>query len=1134
MDKFFELNKGQPKEIKDAVGRGRNTAVFFTAQNNRCHIAANLGKKVLYVAGDIVEGKKIYERLRSYGTGAYALLPEKEDPLVKRQNAAYASLCERLRILRGIIEGTLDGVVVTCETLLNRFPTKERFFESMAEIRKGEETPYDAFLLRLGKMGYKRTDEVTRTGEFRVFGDTVDVFPIGEDMPVRIGFFGDEIEEIRVFSTETHVTGEKKERVTIYPTNEFICTEEEAKAILGEVRRASKTADPETKKILTENAEAFLRDPCDHNNAYFLPYMDRTTDLFSLAEEYVVVLDDVRQAEDKIRLTRKAFENRLENLVEGHKFLPWHKDLLWTYDDLKEPKNTVLGFGRITSTVRFFTPQEVFTLKTSPLPPYYNDFEGFFTTLKQLTLQKVRVRIYTAGESAQKAMIDALADHDIGANEGFDEKSEICVGIGDVEYGFFYPAEKILCVGICDLSRKATPPKKSNERKRVVFELPEKGDYVVHEFHGIGICNGIVQMDTPYGKKDFLAIEYRGGDVLYVHPEQLSTVEKYNGADKPRVNALGGAEFEKVKNRVRASVKTMALDLLDVYRARYNAHGHRYQPDTPWQKEMEDRFEFTETEDQLIAVAEIKQDMESGKIMDRLLCGDVGFGKTEVAMRAIFKTVIEGKQAAVLAPTTILSQQHYNLICARLNEFKFHIVLLNRFVPPDEIKKSLAMIKEGKADIVVATHRLLSKDVVFSDLGLLVLDEEQRFGVEHKEKLKALRKDVNVLSLSATPIPRTLHMALSGIRDISTLETPPKNRLPVETYVTEYSDDLLKTAIEKELSRGGQAFVLYNRVAGIEKFYKKTQELLGDNVRVVYAHGQMEEERLEDAIKTFYDREADVLVSTTIIENGIDLPSANTLFVVDADRLGLSQLYQLRGRVGRSDVLAYAYFTVAEGKVLTTNAVRRLDALMANTELGSGFKIAMRDLEIRGAGNILGREQSGQMEKVGYELYLKLVKEGIDEAQGKAVEREIEPEMKIEGYYGLRDSYIDDAKTKIAVYKSVSSLQSTEEGKEYYAYLTEKYGENVELKDLIRVAVLRNCAKRAHVKKVVVDRNETKIWFYDVSCLSDERTFKALEKAKERTILVPTDPPMITFNVSGPLRKRVKEVKDFLEDLTKE
>lgn len=1134
MDEFFKLNKGQPKEIKNAVQKGKDTAVFYVAQNNRCHIAANLEKRFLYVVGDIVEGKKVYDRLLSYGDGNYALMPEKEDVLMRRQNAAYRTLGERLRILLGMADGTIDGVVVTCETLLNKFPSKKRLEENCVYLLVGEETKYDEFVKKLTEIGYKRVTEVEKTGEYRVQGDVVEIFPLNEELPLRISFFGDEVEEIRSFSVETHVSAAKREDALILPATEFTVREEELQPVLSAIKKASKNADPEAKKVVGEYAEELMRAPSDHKNTYFLPFLPETASLYDYADDFVIVLDDIRQAEDKIKLTRKAFENRLDALVEGFSYLPWHEDLLWTYEDVKSPKQTTLGFGRITSAVNFFVPKEIFTLQTTALPPYYNDMEGFFSTLKQMLVQKVKIRIYVAGESAKKAMTDALADHDIGAEDGFGE-GDLCIGIGNVEYGFFYPREKILCVGYGDISKKSAAPKKSNERKRVVFELPEKGDYVVHEFHGIGICNGMVKLNTPYGEKDFLAITYKGGDTLYVHPEQLSTVEKYSGADHPKLNAIGGAEFERVKERVRKSVKSMALDLLDVYKARYNARGYRYQPDTPWQKEMEDDFEFTETDDQLVAINEIKEDMESGKVMDRLLCGDVGFGKTEVAIRAIFKTIIEGKQAAILSPTTILSQQHYNVICARLNKFKFNIVLLNRFVPPSEIKKSLEMIKSGKADVVVATHRLLSKDVVFHDLGLLVLDEEQRFGVEHKEKLKAIRKDVNVLSLSATPIPRTLHMALSGIRDISTLETPPKNRLPVETYVTEYNDDLLKTAIEKELSRGGQAFILFNRVAGIEKFYEHTKELLGDEARVVYAHGQMDEETLEDAIKKFYDGEADVLISTTIIENGIDLPSANTLFVIDADRLGLSQLYQLRGRVGRSDNLAYAYFTVREKKVLTESAVKRLDALMANTELGSGFKIAMRDLEIRGAGNILGREQSGQMERVGYELYLKLVKEGIDEAQGKTVGKEVEPELKIEGYNGLRDSYISDAKTKIAVYKSVSALQSTKEGEEYYKYLSEKYGTSVDLKDLIRVAVLRSCAKKARVRKVVVDRAETKVYFTDSECLRSESTFKALEAFKDTAVLTPATPPVVSFkDVNRPLRKRIKEVKDFLETLTQE
>jgi transcription-repair coupling factor (superfamily II helicase) len=496
----------------------------------------------------------------------------------------------------------------------------------------------------------------------------------------------------------------------------------------------------------------------------------------------------------------------------------------------------------------------------------------------------------------------------------------------------------------------------------------------------------------------------------------------------------------------------------------------------------------------------------------------------------VFKTVIENKQAVILAPTTILAQQHYNLVCARLNKFKLQIDLLSRFVPPKDIKQALKRIESGKTQIIVATHRILSKDVNFSDLGLLVLDEEQRFGVEHKEKLKVFKNKINILSLSATPIPRTLHMALSGIRDISTLESPPKNRLPVETYVTEYNDNLLITAVNKELSRGGQVFILYNRVATIENFYKKVRALFDDDINIILAHGQMSENMLEDRIRQFYDNQAQVLISTTIIENGIDLPNANTLFVIDADNLGLSQLYQLRGRVGRSNVLAYAYFTVREGKVLTENAIKRLDAIMNNTELGSGFKIAMRDLEIRGAGNVLGREQHGQMEKVGYEMYLKLVKEGIDEIQGKVSVRKKDIELSLDGTFALSEDYITENRARVSFYRRISALNSLSEAREYQMQLENMYGKcPKEVISIIRVSLLKNLAQNLNVERVVIGDKGVGLYFYGNEVLTNENAMAAISEFSKHAVLIPSEPVSIIFNGNRmPQQNRIKMVLEFL------
>ena len=1132
LEKLFQLDKGQLKELKQAVDAGRSTAVFYASEYNRYHIASQLGRPFLYVVGDIVSARRAFDALSEYSDGEILLMPDREDPLILRKSVNYTLLQERLRVLNALIDNTVAGVVITAENFVQLYPKPEYFYGNRFTLKTGETTDTGLCFASLATMGYKRTEFVSAPAEFAVRGDVLDIFPLGFAFPVRISFFGDEVEDVKSFDIETMQYKESLSEVTITPATDIIIPEESIKGILNAVKRDAKSANININEKFADEIERLVACPSSPLNNFFLPYIREYVCGISdyLAEGGVIVFDDSGQAEDKIKLLKNRVNQRVDALKASGAALSSHKKCILDLDCVIDDSHVKLGFGRITRNVNIFRPQEVLSIKANALPPFYNDMQGFFAQVKNMESMGARIVVACKDEGALESLRASFNDEFIGCYEG-ENRGGVSLRVARINRGFIYPAEKIMLVGIGDLTGKAER-KRSDRAKRVVFEIPAEGDYVVHEKHGIGISEGIRRIKTPSGEKDYYVVLYRDGDRLYLPCDKLDTIEKYTGGDKPALHKLGGAEFERVKKRVKESVKKLTIDLLSLYRSRYNKKGHVYQPDTVWQKEMEEDFPYTETDDQLIAVNEIKSDMESGKIMDRLLCGDVGYGKTEVAMRAIFKTVIEGKQAAVLAPTTILAQQHYNLMKARFNKFKLNIELLSRFVSPAEIKKSLERIEKGESNIIVATHRILGKDVKFADLGLLVLDEEQRFGVEHKEKLKQYRDDVNILSLSATPIPRTLHMALSGIRDISTLENPPKNRMPVETYVTEYSDVLLCDAVNKELMRNGQVFILYNRVQTIDSFYKKVRELLPD-VKIVVAHGQMDEELLEDRIREFYENRAQVLISTTIIENGIDLPNANTLFVVNSERLGLSQLYQLRGRVGRSDVPAYAYFTVPEGAVLTSSATQRLEALMDNTDLGSGFRIAMRDLEIRGAGNVLGREQHGQMEKVGYEMYLKLIKEGIDEAQGITTEELRDVEMKVDADYALDEKYIPDAKGRVAFYKKVSALTTISDGQYYYDSLKKNYGAPPEcIKTIIRCAIIKNKARQLGVSRVVISE-KSGLYFYDSRILGDEKLFVAMDAMRRYAVLSPTSPPVVIFNTTtlAPER-RVKLVLEFLDKAT--
>lgn len=1128
LDKIFQLNRGELAELKKAVDKGRSTVVFYAAEYNRYHIASHLKRPFLYVAGDLVAARRAYDCLSEYGVNVM-LIPDREDVLIPKKAVNPTLLSDRIDALYKLKTGAIDGAVVTVEGLVQYYPDPEYFFERIISLKCGENVEAEVLIAGLADMGYKRVTLAENPAEFSVRGDIIDVFPLANELPARISLFGDTIEEIRIYDPTTMQYRGALENLTVLPATDIMIPQKDIDGILNRLKKDLKKMPAEASEKLGEVVERLINTPSSPLNNFFIPYLNGNVTVLSyLPNDAAVIFDDTKQIEDKLRLIGNGTVQRVNAMKESFLAFDAHKNCMAKLEEIRLDGHVKLGFGRITSNVTLFVPQEVFSIKTTALPPFYNDMPSFFSQLKAMDANGADIVIVCRDENAVKSMEESLNNEFIGCYVG-ENVGGISLCVGKISKGFIYPKEKLMLVGINDVTRKHVSSK-SARSKRVVFEIPEKGDYVVHEKHGIGISEGIQRIKTPSGEKDYYVVLYRGGDRLYLPCDQLDTLEKYNGGDEPALHKLGGAEFERVKKRVRESVKKIAIDLLGLYRARYGKKGHFYQSDTVWQKEMEEDFPYTETDDQLAAISEIKSDMESGKIMDRLLCGDVGYGKTEVAMRAVFKTIIEGKQAAVLAPTTILCQQHYNLIRARFNKFNIKVDLLSRFVSQAEIKKALKRIEQGETSVIVATHRILSKDVKFRDLGLLVLDEEQRFGVEHKEKLKIYRDSVNILSLSATPIPRTLHMALSGIRDISTLENPPKNRLPVETYVTEYNDNLLKDAVNKEIARGGQVFILYNRVQTIDAFYKHVTEILDSSVKVIYAHGQLDEEVLEDRIREFYDNQAQVLISTTIIENGIDLPNANTLFVINAENLGLSQLYQLRGRVGRSDVPGYAYFTVPEGRVLTANAVQRLEALMDNTELGSGFRIAMRDLEIRGAGNLLGREQHGQMEKVGYEMYLKLIKEGIDEAQGIEVAETKETEIKIDADYALDENYIPDGRARVTFYKKVSALSSREEGQAYYEYLKKSYGEPPEcVKTIIRVGIMKFFAQKLRIAKIVIGKKGSGLYFHDSRCLTEEKLFAAMDEYSKYAVLSPTDPPVIVFNLAGLTESRkIKFVMNFL------
>ena len=1124
-------------QFKRDVASGKKCVVFGASRYARRHLAWCTGGFVMYLTADSVSAREVADTLSDYYGGKTAYIPERQDTLVNAKINFSDNAAERAKALAEILTGDAVAAAVGAEAFLDWYPSRKLFESAVKVIKTGDEISPETLEDLLVAGGYKRTDEVGKEGEFSKRGDVFDVWCPTTELPARLDFFGDTVESIRLFAPDTMLSVREIKKLTVSPKSDMLLSPGGVKRVSEALKEEKRRAYRELGQIIEEQLVKLECDPSDPTLGWSIPFIDEKDTLADyIPEGGTLIIDDPRAVFDKITYLLSAHSNRVGALKEAGAVTSAHRDSMVSKEIFLERVRSVkklAAFQTLASLNPVFSPDSLISVKSVALPQYTLNFEALYSDVCNASVAKRQTMIYAGDDGAAKTLADFFRERGSAAKitENEDDDYPLLIIPRRVKRGFSYPDAKILVIGTDDVLKKSAAVKRAaSGRKR--FVTPEKGDYVVHVHHGIGVYDGMQTLTTSLGTREYFCILYKGGDKLYLPTDRLDEVEKYTGGGKPAVHRLDSRDFERVKERVKASVKAMAIDLRTLYEKRMNARGHVYSADTVWQKELEDAFPFTPTDDQLIAVSEIKRDMESGKVMDRLLVGDVGFGKTEVAVRAIFKTIIEGKQAAVLAPTTILANQHFNTISERFKPFGIKIDILSRLVSRKELNEALKRIKSGETSVVVATHRLLGKDVVFNDLGLLVLDEEQRFGVEHKEKLKALKNNVNVLSMSATPIPRTLHMALSGIRDISTLETPPAGRLPVETYVVELTDALIKDVCLRETARGGQVYILYNRVQGIERFYREVCDLLGEGVRVIYAHGQMTPQELNGKIRAFYDKEADVLIATAIIENGIDIPDANSLIVVDADRFGLAELYQLRGRVGRSLNLAYAYFTVREGKVMTENAEKRLEALSQLTELGSGFRVAMRDLEIRGAGSVLGKEQHGNMEKVGYDMYVKLLKESVEELKtGKSVsDGYSEVVMEVEGDAELDRDYISAPAARVEFYKRAAALESPKETEDFLNETADVYGKPpASVKLLAEIGLAKNLAKKLNISKVVSTAKGSGLWFSDSSVYKDERIFAALDAFRNDAVLSPKAPPVVVFRGGGAEKgERFGKILEFL------
>ncbi|MDE6104172.1 MAG: transcription-repair coupling factor, partial [Clostridia bacterium] len=986
---------------------------------------------------------------------------------------------------------------------------------------------------KLVQMGYTREYSVESKGAFAVRGDILDVFPVNCENPVRIDFFGDTVERIRPYDSVSGERLEPVESVSIITATDAAYTKKDIQTVKAEVSKCLKTCTDSAafRRAKAISEELFIKlDSCAPfaGASFVMPLLSLSRTIFGLLDKDTrIIFDECKLINDAMTGLYGEHTERVRELVKGGEAFSFSINQLVPPEMLCEgfKNHRCIALQTFTSSTQFFKPLKTYNFNSSPAPSYLNAMPQLVTDLKNWLSNGYRILIFTGGIQRTERLCEILSDEYLPVYpvpDILDALHGVAVTSEELSHGLIIHESKLVILGSSDLYTK-TVTKRIRKKRGDMFTAPEIGDYAVHEKHGVGRITGTKKIETTDGIKEYIAIEYRGGDVLYVPVEQMDVLSKYVGEGNPSLSKIGGAEFDRVKERVKRSIRALAFDLKKLYAERGEKRGYRFPENAVMMQEFEEAFVYEETPDQLASIEEIKADMCSEKVMDRLLCGDVGYGKTEVALRAVYLCILGGKQAALMCPGTVLSEQHFNTALERFNDFGVRVEKLNRFKTPKQQQETLKRLANGDIDFIIGTHRLLSDDVKFYDLGLLVLDEEQRFGVEHKEKIKNVKSNIDCLTMTATPIPRTLHMSLAGIRDISTINTPPQKRLPVQTYVVEETETLIRDACIRELSRGGQVFILYNRVETISSFAARIAEIVPEG-KVCYAHGRMERDMLENSVFSFYRGEKNILVTTTIIENGIDLPNANTIIVIDADRLGISQLYQLRGRVGRGSRLAQAYFTFKPEKVLTSDAAERLKAIMQFTELGSGFKVAMRDLEIRGAGNVLGAEQHGHMDKVGYELYSKLLKEEL------TGESSFTAELDIKATAYIPEAYVESNAGRMDCYKQIAEIRTVEDYKRVCLSIEDNYGPMPdEVLNLLIIAVLKSYAAKFNVKKISVDSTEGAMELPSINSLKDNRLTAALDKYSDRVKLSMAKAPLIIFAPYRNPSKTMLEMTKFLK-----
>ena len=1145
--------------------------VTGTLDSQKVHLMYELGEASafawkLVVTYDDTRAKEIYDDFRSF-TSQVWLYPAKDLLFYSADIHGNLMTRQRIAVLRRLMEDREGVVVTTMDGLMDHLLPLKYLREQSITVESGQVIDLDSWKERLVAMGYERMAQVDGMGQFSIRGGIVDIFPLTEEVPVRIELWDDEVDSIRTFDLESQRSVEQLESITIYPAAEVVLSGDQLAAGIRRLEKEEKTYEKalreqhkpeEAHRIHTIIEE--LRNGLDEGwriggldayIRYFCPDTVSFLEYFPQGES-VIYLDEPARLKEKGETVELEFRESMVHRLEKGYLLPGQTGLLYPAAEVlaRMQKPFAVMLTGLDQKLPGMKVNQKFSIDVKNVNSYQNSFEILIKDLTRWKKEGYRVILLSPSRTRASRLASDLREYDLRAycpdvretdsgNGGGDSTGspdsgnpvavnaaankvrpgEILVTYGNLHRGFEYPLLKFVFITEGDMfgvEKKRKRRKKTNYQGKAIQSFTELsvGDYVVHEEHGLGIYKGIEKVERDKVIKDYIKIEYGDGGNLYLPATRLESIQKYAGAEakKPKLNKLGGAEWNKTKTRVRGAVQEIAKDLVKLYAARQEKAGFQYGPDTVWQREFEELFPYDETDDQMDAIDAVKKDMESRKIMDRLICGDVGYGKTEVALRAAFKAVQDSKQVVYLVPTTILAQQHYNTFVQRMKDFPVRVDMLSRFCTPARQKRTLEDLRKGMVDIVIGTHRVLSKDMQFKDLGLLIIDEEQRFGVAHKEKIKHLKENVDVLTLTATPIPRTLHMSLAGIRDMSVLEEPPVDRMPIQTYVMEYNEEMVREAINRELARNGQVYYVYNRVTDIDEVAGRVQALVPDAV-VTFAHGQMREHELERIMADFINGEIDVLVSTTIIETGLDIPNANTMIIHDADRMGLSQLYQLRGRVGRSNRTSYAFLMYKRDKLLREEAEKRLQAIREFTELGSGIKIAMRDLEIRGAGNVLGAEQHGHMEAVGYDLYCKMLNQAVLALKGETLEEdsyETVVECDIDAYIPGR--YIKNEYQKLDIYKRISAIETEEEYMDMQDELMDRFGDIPHsVENLLKIAAIRALAHRAYVTEVVINRQEVRLTMHQKAKLQVEKIPDLVRSYKGDLKLVPGDVPSFHY-----------------------